>query len=138
MSKMLSLSRAATLWYADCEYERCGENSVYVWEPLNTAAPEDARPYCYGYGQIDFYDASGNRIIDRNVKHINLTGLAPDLLYLDGEAKWFEVASGQCVYRDGRWNSRWMCYSNTRAAMKATAGMHHERPQAGQGGASGP
>ena len=122
MSKALSVSAFCKLWWADCEFEQIGPNSYHVWEPLNMDAPENARPYCYGLGEIDFYDSTGNRKLAHAVQCHHFNNAHGDLLLLGNPGIWVDVASGQVTYRKGSWYMRWLCFRNTRRAHFANHG----------------
>lgn len=127
--KPMSLLAFAKLWHCEAEFEKERPDATHwwvVWEPLDTDAPEDARPYCYGIGEIDFYDRTGNRHLDRRVRCHDLTAPHPMLVLLK-DGVWREVLSGKVVYRNGRWHMRWLCATNTRAAMMMNAGFAEYR-----------
>ncbi len=116
----LHVNAFCKLWtLIDGLVEPNGRQSVYIWEPLDVDAPADARPYCYGFGEIDFYDVTGNKQLDRRVRcHLFI---AEDLVQVR-DGTWFKIASGRCVYRAGRWWMRWLAYKNGRHAKMMNAG----------------
>jgi hypothetical protein len=107
--KSLSMSAVVKAWGAwDAELRpytaHDGEAVPHMrtlLEPLHVTAPPDARPYCYGVGEIDFYDADRKRVICKTRSH-DLTASYPTVIKADGI--WWEiVGSGQVVYIDGEW-----------------------------------
>lgn len=120
----MSVRAVAKCWECDAEFERDGpEGSHWVvfWEPLNCDAPPDARPYVYGTGQIDFYDCTGNRMIEKNILFHSLNSTFPHMLLMR-DGVWREAMPGQVVYHDGRWQVRHRAASNTRMAAAMNAG----------------
>lgn len=127
--KPMSLRRFSTLWLCEAEWEPDGPQSIHIWEPLDVDAPEDAHPYCHGLGEITFYDRTGNGLIARSVRHHEISGLE-DLVLLDGT--WWQVISGQVIYRDSRWWMRWWAQKNGRYAIMANAGFWaYQDPEGG-------
>lgn len=125
--KPMSLSAFAKLWRCEAEFEPEGEAGTWwvVWEPLDTAAGEDARPSIFG-DRVCFYDRTGNRKVESYVPFHDLDDPFPNLLLL-GDGVWREVLSGRVVYRDGRWYMRWLAATNTRAARMMNAGFPEYR-----------
>jgi hypothetical protein len=128
----MSLSAFCKCWHCDAEFERDGDSEhwVIVWEPLDTDAPADARPYVYGSGEIDFYDRTGNidfydrtgyRMLARRVRYHCLNDSFPNLLLMS-DGVWREAGLGSVVHRDGRWWVRSRAADNTRAARMMNAG----------------
>lgn len=121
MVKQMSCNAMVKAWCCDCEFERDGDYHVWLWEPLGVDdVPDDARPYCYGLGEIDFYDHSGNKLLLRSVRHHLFCGGIDVVLLSSGV--FYEICSGQCVYRAGRWHMRWWAGNNTRRARMLNAG----------------
>ena len=121
--KPLSVSAFAKLWTCDAEFTPVegSKHSVHVWEPLDTVAPEDARPYVNGSGEIAFYDRTGNKVIEYRVRCHDFGGTYPNLILLGGDV-WREIFPGSVVRRDGRWVIRRHAADNTRAAAMMNAG----------------
>ena len=118
--KPMSCQALVKAWYCEAAFTRDGAHFVHVWEPLDVDLPETARPYCYGAGEIDFYDKTGNTVLWRRVRHHQFCGGKDVLLLSDG--RFYEVYSGQVLFREGRWFMRWWCGDNTRAARMLNAG----------------
>lgn len=116
----LHVSAFCKLWtLVDGLVEPCGKQCVHIWEPLDVDAPPDARPYCYGLGEIDFWPVSGkNKLAERVRCH---QFIADDLVQLR-DGTWFKITSGRCMYRAGRWWMRWLAHKNTRHAKMMNAG----------------
>lgn len=120
MIQQMSCQALVRVWHCECEFARDGENHVWLWEPLDVDAPEDARPYCFGVGEIDFYSRDGNTLTHRHVRHHDFNGGKDVVLLSDGV--FYQVCGGQCVYKNGRWMMRWWCGNNTRRARMLNAG----------------
>lgn len=118
--KPMHVHRLAWLGYHEGEWESCGKNSIYLWEPLDAKeAPHDAKVFCHGLGEITFYDRTGNGIKEQNVRHTQLDG---DTALCVGGV-WHQIASGRAMYRKGiGWCMRWLAYRNTRLARMLNAG----------------
>ena len=121
-------TRWLTVYQCECEVEKIGENVLHLWEPLHTSGiPKDARPYCYGLGEIDFYDPSGNTCIAKSVKHHDLGH--GNIIVLLADGRFAEVASGRVLWREGvgpygmgSWWMCWLAYTNGRKVRMLTAG----------------
>jgi hypothetical protein len=96
---------------------------IYFWEPLDTDAPEEAKPHCCLIDWVVFYkhspevsDGGGLAAWDQVTTCWNLLGtrwtdanvgwsaLAPFVLH-DGEV--WELVTGKVVWRAGCWFMRW-------------------------------
>jgi hypothetical protein len=119
----LSLSAFAKCWHCDATFEPDGDSRhwVIVWEPLDVAAPPDARPYVHGLGEIDFYDRTGNVMLVRRVRFHSFKDTFPNLLLM-ADGVWREAGLGSVVHRDGRWWVKFRAADNTRAARMMNAG----------------
>ncbi len=122
----MRLSRYAALYWHEGEWQPDGPQSAYMFEPLDINAPASARPHVQS-GSVRFYEKSGNRLLGEPRCYDMDFLLDGTMVYLgDRESgAWYEVASGQAIYRDppGRWFMRWLAYKNTRRARAFTAMM---------------
>lgn len=119
----MRLTRHATLWVAEGDFEMAGNQCASLWEPLQINVPLNAKPHaCYG-NVVVFYD-DAQMELGRCTYH-ELSGAAPNLVYLG--ARWWEVSSGKVIQRNGRWCLQWHCCSNTARAREANAGATAER-----------
>ena len=112
--KPRSCSRRLTLFECEAEFERDSPHWVRVYEPLRTNAPENARPHCFGIGEVDFYDKTGNRKI-AHVRSHDFARVSPELLRLS-DGLWYEVVSSECRWHNGQWCMVWNAAKNTRSS----------------------
>jgi hypothetical protein len=106
------------LWFLeDGEWEKDYVQTAYIYEPLNINPPADARPYCCLIDTVIFYKDGAE--LTRTTHHA--LGGACNTLILLGDT-WYEIASGQCLHRNGHWCMRWLAYKNTRRAAMMNAG----------------
>ncbi len=77
-------SAFAKLWHHDGAWETHPETDSWatLYEPLAVDASPDARPYCYGLGEIDFYGRDGNGVLARHVRCHHLLSPSGDLVLL--------------------------------------------------------
>lgn len=146
------------LYWHEGEYEIDPEapQCVTLWEPLETSAPEDAKPYCYLLNDIDFWRPEEKYpdekmgltqeewldavCYDRRVKHYATTqGFGrPVLVYVQALKTWYELGLGRVIWRKGRWYFRHHGRKNTEAANFANSGMpgwlhcRHWQPKHGE------
>lgn len=71
-------------------------------EPLNVRVPLDARPYCHGIGEIDFYDKTGNKLLVRTSGH-DMSSVHPQILATRNGGYWEIVQCGTVQVVDGEW-----------------------------------
>ncbi len=141
--KRMEVRLFASLYWHEGEHETSPSSpqSVTLWEPLDTEAPEDARPYCYLLNEIDFRRPADQIpsylselkpegwytavMYDRHVKHIaTRDGFGqPVLVYVQALGTWYELGNGEVVWRNGRWHFKHTGWKNTDAAHFANAGM---------------
>lgn len=114
MTTPLSVKSLGALLVCDAEWEPAGPESVHIWEPLDIDLPADIEAYSGGSGSVRFYPEGGTTVV---AFHHRLLG---DLLLLD-DGRWYEVTSGQAVYRDGQWCMRWRAARTTRLAQMLNA-----------------
>lgn len=119
------LNRFATLFWHEGDWERESKQSAFAFSPIGIDAGPRAKLSVYG-SRVSVHDESGN--VHLGTEHIHDLMHAYDtLLYLGNrhDGAWYEVASGQLVYRDppGRWFMRWLCYKNTRLSRAMNAMM---------------
>lgn len=120
-SKPMSMSRFATLWLVECDFERIGENQIVTYEPLITKAPANARPHCSSW-DITFYDATGNNELERVNCHFRACCTAPEMQFIDGI--WWEIHGGEITYLQerGGWFLIRRGWKNTRHAHMMNSG----------------
>lgn len=113
------------MWTNSFESEPYGERGMAFYEPLAVAAPPSARPHgCY-LNTVIFYDRAawergvivklaecetqwhllGQRWTD--AEGLGWYGVAP---FVRHAGTLFELASGEVVYRAGRWQMRWLAW----------------------------
>lgn len=118
----MSLSRTATLyWHEGGEWEPVSRQWAHLYEPLDFDGPSDCRPYCHGFGHVDFYDATGNKLLAKDVGS-HAIGASDDLICIKGI--WYSVLSAMVVYHEGAWKKRFLCAKNTRWAIAVNAGFY--------------
>jgi len=112
----MSVRRHATLWQFDGYYEETGKHSISCFEPLETSAPKDAKPYIYLGNKIDFWKPNGNDKYDSKVECRDLIDVAPKILAVSGT--WYEQTGGRVEWKEEWecWCMVWYCYKNTRMA----------------------
>lgn len=124
----MRLSRAATFWNVEGEVEPLPNATKllkYIYEPLETHAPEDAEPFCCYLNTVIFYEnrhtGSATKEITR-CEHYDLAAApSPHLLWVDGV--WHEVMGGGVIWRDDRWYYRYMIDARTQRARVSNLGV---------------
>ncbi len=101
------------------ETDPTNPHSLYLFEPLATAAPEDSQPYCCYIGTVIFYRKPfpGNlEEIDRVQSQWDLlgqrfsdeiegwAGVAP---FVWNQGQLYELGGGTVLWYKGRWVKRW-------------------------------
>lgn len=130
----MRLRREATFWIAEGEVESMPHASSllkYIYEPLETHAPQDAEPYCCYLKTVIFYEgrAWGNAAKEiTRCDHYDLAA-APSshLLYIGGT--WYEVSSGKVLWRNDRWYYRFTLDARTQRARIANLGVQALRAE---------
>jgi hypothetical protein len=118
--KPMSCKLFAQLYFCEAEWEPDGANCVHIWEPLDVDLPEDAKPHCCLVNEIQFWDKTGNKnLLAHNARHHDIAGC---IVYLHGTSTWWKVASGTCVYRNGRWYMRWWAHKHDRESKMMNEG----------------
>lgn len=127
----MRLSRHATYWECEAEWEHEGLHGAVIWEPLDVDVSADALPYTCYLDTVVFYAPGkrGREELTRTRHHSLMAAPSPHLLYLAkiGGGRWYEVSGCLIVHRDGRWYARWLAWANTRHARAANAGMEAYR-----------
>lgn len=122
--KPMRLSRFATFWVANGEVEAVPNATTlmkYIYQPLETHAPEDAEPYCCYFSTIIFYERGTTKEITR-VEHYNLAcAPSPHLLWINGI--WYEESTGRVIWRNGQWHFRFTLDARTKTAKMANMGL---------------
>lgn len=109
---ILLLRRTAEFFQVESGYSIINANTAFLYDPLDTKAPESAQPTCF-LSYVQFVDSEGNEI-DKAEPH-DLNSCCPIYLYFSEE--WWTVISGEVVWFNGRWNMRWRCQKNTEGAI---------------------
>lgn len=119
----MSVSACCKLWWVtsgEFEMEPGSENWGCLWEPLDTSASPDAKPYCLLSQEIEFVEPHGQG--RQRTTHYNWSAcIHPQLVHVNN--LWWEIGGGQVLYRNGRWHMRWSVRKNTRFANAANAAM---------------
>lgn len=113
------------MWRNTFEAEPYGVRGLYFYEPIQTAAPPEAKPYCCYLRRIIFYkqprevmpdhtyakwdevdsqwDLLGQRWTDED---LGWASLAPFVQLDDGRI--YELGGGDVIWRNGQWFVRWL------------------------------
>lgn len=110
----------------DYPTEPYGERGLYIFEPIPTDAPATAKPHCYLFDRVAFYeqpyrvDASGGYAKHDDTQHewnllgqrwtdadIGWSALAP---FVTHDSTIYELASATVVRSAGRWWLRWLAW----------------------------
>lgn len=132
--KHFSVSRFATLWQCDCEFEMTGKNSIKLIEPIETIAPKEAQPQ-WSFGKIEFINKNSKEkndfYHDKGARHHDLVSVAPILVQMNNGI-WYEVGMPKIV-----WNEKFHCWtlertarSNSRYAAMMNGGMEFYKTSA--------
>lgn len=124
----MRLSREATFWTAEGEIESVANASSllkYIYEPLETHAPQDAEPYCCYLNTVIFYEGrawgSAAKEMTR-CKHYDLAAApSPHLLWIKG--MWYEVQGGRVLWRKEQWHYQFTLDARTQQARIANLGV---------------
>jgi hypothetical protein len=115
--KPLSLSAQFKAWLAWDAETRPVPDCPWLCdllEPLHVDYPNNAKPYCYGIGEIDFYDHTGNVKLG-SIRSHHLNASHPQLLCIVGQ--WWEVvSSGEVAVMERQWVIKRRICNNTRIA----------------------
>lgn len=137
MTKPMRLSRFATLWNVEGEVESVPNAThllKYVYQPLETHAPEDAEPWCCYFKTVIFYENrySGSAIKEiTRCDHYDLAcAPSPHLLYHAGT--WYEVGYGHVLWRNDQWHFRFTLDARTQTARLANLGGQALRAEYGR------
>lgn len=111
--------------FIDAHWEIESRNTCHIYEPLDTKAPPDARPYVQMY-YVDFYDVTGNKKVDSAVhKHDLACGVPLVAMLPKSDCAW-EIVSGQVRYRKGiGWCMVWYAQRHSRLAKWVTGGLEY-------------
>lgn len=98
------------------------KNWVYVWEPLNTTAPETAHPYCCYNSTVIFYeDADKLKEIDRTEYTIRYSFRGNTILQGNGFV--LQLMSGKVVWHADRWQMQWLAHKHLGQMVEKESGL---------------
>lgn len=130
--KPMRLSRFATLWNVEGEVEAVPNASTlvrYIYEPLETHAPEEAEAYCCYLKTVIFYERMAGEIKEMTrCDHYDLAcAPSPHLLYDAGT--WYEASGDRVVWRNGQWHFRFRLDARTQVARILNLGLAAARSE---------
>ncbi|MCL5997077.1 MAG: hypothetical protein M1546_13620 [Chloroflexi bacterium] len=112
------------MWRNSFETEAHGLRGMYFYEPITTAAPPSAKPYCCYMNHVIFYKQPYQVLPDHSFEKWDEVETQWDLLgqrWTDEDLGWaslapfvehkgqiYELGGGSVIWRDGKWFLQWL------------------------------